>query len=99
MLELFAGGQSEVCEVCMIREFIFVSLVGFLVAWTLISAWGMIQAMTGFTDTYASIVASSPALGTEAARQSTLQGVIISNAVKWAIVAVPLALLALLAKW
>jgi hypothetical protein len=60
---------------------------------------GMIQAITGFTDTYASIVASSPALATEAGRQSTLQGIILSNALKWAIVAVPLALLAVLAKW
>jgi hypothetical protein len=59
----------------------------------------MIQAFTGFTDTYSSIVASSPALATEAAWQSTLQGVIISNVAKWAIVAVPLAVLALLAKW
>jgi hypothetical protein len=83
----------------MIREVVFVSLVGFLVAWTLISIWGMIQAISGFTDTYASIVASSPALATEAARQSTLQSVILFNVAKWAIVAVPLALLALLAKW
>jgi hypothetical protein len=83
----------------MIRNVVFISLIGFLVAWTLISIWGMIQAITGFTDTYASIVASSPALATEAGRQSTLQGIILSNALKWAIVAMPLALLAVLAKW
>jgi len=83
----------------MIRNVVFISLIGFLVAWTLISIWEMIQAITGFTDTYASIVASSPALATEAGRQSTLQGIILSNVLKWAIVAVPLALLAVLAKW
>ena len=43
-----------------------------------------------------SIVASSPALATEAGRQSTLQGIILSNVLKWAIVAMPLAVLA---KW
>ena len=80
------------------RDIVFVTTVGFLVAWTAISIWGMIVAFTGFTDTYASIVASSPALATEAARQSTLQGIILRNVVKWAIVAVPLGLLALLAK-
>jgi hypothetical protein len=82
----------------MIRDVVFVSLVGFLVAWTLISIWGMIQAFSGFTDTYASIVASSPALATEAARQSTLQSVILVGVARWAIVAVPLALLVLFAK-
>lgn len=80
------------------RDIVFVTTVGFLVAWTAISIWGMIVAFTGFTETYASIVASSPALATEAARQSTLQGIILGNVVKWAIVAVPLGLLALLAK-
>jgi len=74
-------------------------LVGFLVAWTLISIWGVIQAFSGFTDTYASILASSPALATEAARQSTLQSAILYGVAKWAIVAMPLALLVLLAKW
>jgi hypothetical protein len=34
-----------------------------------------------------------------AGRQSTLQGIILSNVLKWAIVAVPLALLTVLAKW
>ena len=38
--------------VSMIRNVVFISLIGFLVAWTLISIWGMIQAITGFTDTY-----------------------------------------------
>jgi hypothetical protein len=95
----FLAGRWRSCGVGMIRNVVFISLIGFLVAWTLISIWGMIQAITGFTDTYASIVASSPALATEAARQSTLQGIILSNVLKWAIVAVPLALLAVLAKW
>jgi hypothetical protein len=59
----------------------------------------MIQALAGFTDTYASIVASTPALGTAEARQALLQGVILANVAKWAVVAVPPALLALWAKW
>ena len=46
----------------VMRDIVFVTTVGFLVAWTAISIWGMIVAFTGFTDTYASIVASSPAL-------------------------------------
>jgi hypothetical protein len=83
----------------MIRDIVFVCSIGFLVAWTLLSIWGMIQALSGFTDTYASIVASTPALATEEARQSTLQSVILFSVAKWAMVAVPLALLALWAKW
>jgi hypothetical protein len=83
----------------MIRDIVFVCSIGFLVAWTLLSIWGMIQAFSGFTDTYASIVASSPALATEEARQSLLQSVILFNVAKWAMAAVPIALLALWAKW
>ena len=79
----------------MIRDTVFLCSIGFLAAWTLLSAWGMIQALGGFTDTYASIVASTPALGTEEARQALLQGVILSVVAKWAVVAVPPALLAL----
>jgi hypothetical protein len=65
------AAHSEVASVRMNRDVVFLALVGFLVAWTAISIWGMIQAFSGFTDTYASVVASSPALATEAARQST----------------------------
>jgi hypothetical protein len=83
----------------MIRDKVFLCSIGFLVAWTLLSIWGMIQALAGFNDTYASIVASTPALGTAEARQALLQGVILSNVAKWAVVAVPPALLALWAKW
>ena len=81
------------------RDIVFVCSIGFLAAWTLLSTWGMIQALAGFTDTYASIVASAPALATEEARQSILQGVILANVGKWATIAVPLGLLALWAKW
>ena len=83
----------------MIWDKVFLCSIGFLVAWTLLSIWGMIQALSGFTDTYASIVASTPALATEEARQSTLQSVILFSVAKWAMVAVPLAPLALWAKW
>jgi hypothetical protein len=83
----------------MIRDKVFLCSIGFLVAWTLLSIWGMIQALAGFTDTYASIVASTPALGTGEARQALLQDVILSNVAKWAVVAVPPPLLALWAKW
>ncbi len=81
------------------RDIVFVCSIGFLAAWTLLSTWGMIQALGGFTDTYASIVASAPALATAEARQSILQGVILANVAKWATVAVPVGLLALWAKW
>ena len=82
----------------MIRNTVFICSIGFLAAWTLLSIWGMIEAFSGFNDTYASIVAANPALATEEARQST-QGVILSNVAEWAVVAVPLGLLALWAKW
>jgi hypothetical protein len=81
------------------RDIVFVCSIGFLAAWTLLSVWGLIQALGGFTDIYASVVASAPALATPEARQSILQGVILSNIAKWALVAVPFALLALWAKW
>ncbi len=81
------------------RDIVFVCSIGFLVAWTLLSIRGLIQALGGFTDTYAAVVASAPALATEEARQSTLQSVILSNVAKWAMAAVPLSLLALWAKW
>ena len=82
----------------MIRDIVFISLIGFIVAWTVVSGYGLIQAITGFSDTYASIVASNPALATDAARQSTLQGIILSIAFKWLVVAAPLGLFAFLAK-
>jgi hypothetical protein len=78
------------------RDIAFVCSIGFLAAWTLLSVWGLIQPLGGFTYTYASVVTSAPALGTPEARQSILQGVILSNLAKWALVAVPLALWA---KW
>jgi hypothetical protein len=81
------------------RELIFLSAVTFAAVWTLLSAYGLLQAFAGFGDTYASVVASSPALATDAARQAVLQGVIIDHVTRWAIVAAPLGLVALLAKW
>jgi len=81
------------------REIIFISLVGFIIAWSVLSAYGLFQALTGFTDTYAELVSKYPNLATPEARQETLQSVIFHEVAKWAIVAVPLALLALIAKW
>lgn len=83
----------------MNRRIVFICSIGFLMAWTLLSIWGMIDAFSGFNDTYASIVAANPALASEDARQSILQGVILANVAKWAVVALPLGLLALWAKW
>jgi hypothetical protein len=83
----------------MIRRIVFTCSIGFLMAWTLLSIWGMIDAFSGFNDTYASIVAANPALAGEGARQSILQGVILANVAKWAVVALPLGLLALWARW
>jgi hypothetical protein len=57
------------------------------------------QALAGFTDTYAELVTKYPTLATPEARQATLQSVIFHEVVKWAIVAVPLGVLALIAKW
>jgi hypothetical protein len=81
------------------REIIFLAAMTFAGAWTVLSAYGLLQAFAGFGDTYASVVASSPALATNEARQAVLQGVIINHVARWAIVAVPLGLTALLAKW
>jgi hypothetical protein len=81
------------------REIIFISLVGFLIAWSALSAYGLFQALASFTDTYADLVSKYPSLATAEARQETLQSVIFHEVAKWAIVAVPLALLALIAKW
>jgi len=83
----------------MMRRTVFICSIGFLAAWTLLSIWGMIDAFSGFNDTYAAIVAANPALASEDARQSILQGVILANVAKWAVVALPLGLLALWAKW
>ncbi len=33
------------------RDIVFVCSIGFVAAWTLLSTWGMIQALGGFTDT------------------------------------------------
>ncbi len=55
--------------------------------------------MLGFTDTYAEIVTKNPSLATNEARQATLQTVMLHEIGKWAIVAAPLGLLALIAKW
>ena len=81
------------------REIIFLAAMTFAGAWTVLSAYGLLQAFAGFGDTYASVVASSPALATNEARQAVLQGVIINHVARWAIVAVPLGLIAFLAKW
>jgi hypothetical protein len=51
------------------RDIVFVCLIGFIVASTVLSAYGMIQAIGGFSDTYAALVASYPTLATEEARQ------------------------------
>ena len=55
--------------------------------------------MLGFTDTYAEIVTKYPNLATNEARQATLQTVMLHELGKWAIVAAPLGLLALIARW
>jgi hypothetical protein len=76
------------------REIIFLSLIAFLVAWSALSAFALLQALVGFTDTYAELVTKYPSLATNEARQATLLEI-----GKWAIVAAPLGLLALIAKW
>ena len=81
------------------REIIFLAAITFAAAWTVLSAYDLLQALAGFGDTYASVVASSPALATSAAKQAVLQGVIIQHVAKWLLVAGPLAFIALLAKW
>ena len=81
------------------REIIFISLVGFIIAWSVLSAYGLFQALAGFTDTYADLVTKYPTLATAEARQATLESIIFHEVAKWAILTVPLALLALMAKW
>jgi hypothetical protein len=81
------------------REIIFITLIGFLVAWSALSAFALLQAMLGFGDTYAELVSKYPSLATSEARQATLQTVMLHELGKWAIVAAPLGLLALIARW
>jgi hypothetical protein len=81
------------------RDIIFLTLVGFLIAWSTLSAFALLQVMLGFSDTYAEIVTKYPSLATNEARQATLQTVMLHELGKWAIVAAPLGLLALIAKW
>ena len=78
------------------RDIIFTALVGFLVTWSALSAFALVQALVGFSDTY---VTKYPTLATNEARQATLQTVMLHEIGKWAIVAAPLGLLALIAKW
>lgn len=81
------------------RDIIFTALVAFLVVWSALSAFALLQAMLGFTDTYAELVTKYPNLATNEARQATLQTVMLHEIGKWAIVAAPLGLLALIARW
>jgi hypothetical protein len=55
------------------RDIIFTALVGFLVTWSALSAFSLVQALVGFTDTYAELVTKYPTLATNEARQATLQ--------------------------
>ena len=48
------------------RDIIFLTLVGFLVAWSALSAFALLQAMAGFTETYSEIVTKNPSLATNA---------------------------------
>ena len=79
------------------REIIFLSLIAFLVVWSALSAFALLQALVGFTGTHAE--PKYPSLATNEARQATLQMVMLQEIGKWAIVAAPLGLLALIAKW
>lgn len=81
------------------RDIVFLISIGFLIAWTALSAFALLQAMLGFTDTYAEIVTKYPSLATNEARQAALQTVMLHELGKWAIVAAPLGLVALIAKW
>ena len=81
------------------RDIIFTALIGFLIAWSALSAFALLQKMVGFTDTYAEIVTKYPNLATSEAWQATLQTVMLHEIGKWAIVAAPLGLLALIARW
>lgn len=82
-----------------LRDIIFYSSVGFIVAWSALSAFALLQALVGFTDTYAELVTKYPTLATNEARQATLQTVMLHEIGKWAIVAAPLGLVALIARW
>lgn len=82
-----------------LRDIIFYSSVGFIVAWSALSAFALLQALVGFTDTYAELVTKYPTLATNDARQVTLQTVMLHEIGKWAIVAAPLGLVALIARW
>ena len=81
------------------KETIFICSMGFLIAWTVLSLFGFIQAIVGFTDTYASLVASHPTLATDVGRQTALQSIILQNVLRWLVAAVPLGLVAMLARW
>jgi len=81
------------------KETIFICAIGFLIAWTAVSLYGFIEAIVGFSDTYASLVASHPTLATDVGRQTALQGMILDHVLRWSMVAVPLGLVAMLAKW
>jgi hypothetical protein len=81
------------------RDTIFLLLIGFLIAWTALQGFALLQALLGFTDTYSQIVTNYPSLATNEARQATLQAVMLREIGKWAVVAAPLGLLALIAKW
>ena len=59
------------------RDIIFTALVAFLVVWSALSAFALLQAMLGFTDTYAELVTKYPNLATNEARQATLQTVML----------------------
>jgi len=80
------------------KETIFICAIGFLIAWTAVSLYGFIEAIVGFSDTYASLVASHPTLATDVGRQTALQGMILDHVLRWSM-AVPLGLVAMLAKW
>jgi len=81
------------------KDIVFICSVGFLVAWTALSLYGFIHAIVAFPDTYASLVASYPTLATDVGRQTALQGMILHHALRWSMDAVPLGLVAMLAKW
>ena len=81
------------------KQTIFIWSMGFLIAWTALSLYGLAEAFVGFSDTYASLVASHPTLATDVGRQTALQDIILQNVIRWSVVAAPLGLVAMLAKW
>jgi hypothetical protein len=81
------------------KQTIFICSMGFLIAWTALSLYGLAEALVGFSDTYASLVASHPTLATDVGRQTALQDIILQNVIRWSVVAAPLGLVAMLAKW